>query len=471
MPPIASSLEQALLSRLAERTGKVVDIAYAGLVHSLGLTPRFFPHGFGDLKHIDMHAGVELFSSWPPPHFQDVTASLKWTKEKEGTISDTGYKIYRGEFRTPCQGSVYDALPPECRNVQALFIQPDHPSEGAPAVVHLAATGDHGFSRRAALSLPLVAQNGIASVILESPFYGQRKPQGQTGAKLHHVSDLLLLGRATIEEALFLLHWLSNSPQGGVHGSTKLGISGLSMGGVHASMVASLYPNPLALTPLLAPRSAAAAYCHGALHHATAWDDLSLDSENRRREIGEAIEAAARANERLAAARGRAAVAAEEAANDNKCEEEGRVGEVIIDVDRKEDDSNNFPTTSSWASIGDWTYRWGSSLTSQLRAVSKLDDLSRSTDSTKNREAAVALLAEVLETYTDVTRFPVPAKPEAAILVAATEDAYVSPASVLELQDHLPGSEVRWVPGGHVSSFLMHQNAFRQAIKDSLERL
>lgn len=467
MPPIATSLEQVLLSKLAERTGKVVDIAYAGLVHSLGLTPRFFPHGFGDLKHIDMHAGVELFSSWPPPHFQDVATSLKWTKETEGTISGAGYKIYRGEFRTPCQGSVYDALPPECRNSQALFIQPDHPSEGAPAVVHLAATGDHGFSRRAALSLPLVAQNGIASLILESPFYGQRKPQGQTGAKLHHVSDLLLLGRATIEEALFLLHWLSNSPQGGVHGSTKLGISGLSMGGVHASMVASLYPNPLALTPLLAPRSAAAAYCHGALHHATSWDDLSLDSEKRRREIGEAIEGAARANERLAAARGRAAVAAEAAANDfNSCEEGG---EVKVSGERY--DNNNTTTTSSWASIGKWTYRWGSSLTSQLRAVSKLDDLSRSTGSTKNREAAVALLAEVLETYTDVTRFPVPAKPEAAILVAAEQDAYVSPASVLELQDHLPGSEVRWVPGGHVSSFLMHQNAFRQAIKDSLERL
>lgn len=51
-------------------------------------------------------------------------------------------------------------------------------------------------------------------------------------------------------------------------------MSGLSMGGVHASMVASLYPGPLALTPLLAPRSAAAAYCGGALYHATAWDKI-----------------------------------------------------------------------------------------------------------------------------------------------------------------------------------------------------
>lgn len=56
-------------------------------------------------------------------------------------------------------------------------------------------------------------------------------------------------------------------------------MAGLSMGGVHASMVASLYPAPLALTPLLAPRSAAVAYCGGALYHATAWDTIEADSK------------------------------------------------------------------------------------------------------------------------------------------------------------------------------------------------
>ena len=31
--------------------------------------------------------------------------------------------------------------------------------------------------------------------------------------------------------------------------------------------------------------------------------------------------------------------------------------------------------------------------------------------------------------------------------------------------------QVRWVPGGHVSAFLLQQAAFRKAILDSLERL
>ena len=46
------------------------------------------------------------------------------------------------------------------------------------------------------------------------------------------------------------------------------------MGGVHACMVASLYPKALACVPLLAPRSAAVAFCHGALREATAWQPL-----------------------------------------------------------------------------------------------------------------------------------------------------------------------------------------------------
>lgn len=61
------------------------------------------------------------------------------------------------------------------------------------------------------------------------------------------------------------------------------GISGFSMGGVHACMVASLYPNPIACVPLLAPRSASVAFCHGALREATAWQPLlaAADEANK----------------------------------------------------------------------------------------------------------------------------------------------------------------------------------------------
>jgi hypothetical protein len=41
-----------------------------------------------------------------------------------------------------------------------MLIMPDKPAEGAACVVHLAATGDHGYARRTHLGLPLVQQVG-----------------------------------------------------------------------------------------------------------------------------------------------------------------------------------------------------------------------------------------------------------------------------------------------------------------------
>jgi hypothetical protein len=58
-----------------------------------------------------------------------------------------------------------------------------------------------------------------------SPFYGKRRPPLQSGSRLLCVSDLLLLGRATIEEARTLLYWMQNEI-----GFKKLGVCGLSMG-------------------------------------------------------------------------------------------------------------------------------------------------------------------------------------------------------------------------------------------------
>lgn len=58
-----------------------------------------------------------------------------------------------------------------------------------------------------------------------SPYYGQRRPSMQRGAKLQCVSDLLLLGKTTIDEARSLLYWLQTEA-----GYGKMGICGLSMG-------------------------------------------------------------------------------------------------------------------------------------------------------------------------------------------------------------------------------------------------
>jgi hypothetical protein len=48
-------------------------------------------------------------------------------------------------------------------------------------------------------------------------------------------------------------------------------------GGVHAAMVGSLHPTPVATLPFLSPHSAVVAFCEGILKHATAWEALRED--------------------------------------------------------------------------------------------------------------------------------------------------------------------------------------------------
>ncbi|GFY93624.1 hypothetical protein Acr_09g0000700 [Actinidia rufa] len=192
----------------------------------------------------------------------------------------------------------------------------------------IAGTGDHTFERRLRLGGPLLKQN-IATMVLESPFYGQRRPMLQHGAKT-------------------------------------------LVRGVHAAMVGSLHPTPVATLPFLSPHSAVVAFCEGILKHATAWEALRED------------------------------------------------------------------------------------LTVQKAAIT-LEEV---------RERMRNVLS-----LTDVTRFPIPKNSNAVIFVAATDDGYIPKHSVLELQRAWPGSEVRWVTGGHVSSFLLHNGEFRKAIVDGLNRL
>ncbi len=47
-------------------------------------------------------------------------------------------------------------------------------------------------------------------MVLESPFYGCRRPAAQQGSRLLRVSDLLTLGFATILESICLLARLSH---------------------------------------------------------------------------------------------------------------------------------------------------------------------------------------------------------------------------------------------------------------------
>jgi pimeloyl-ACP methyl ester carboxylesterase len=85
-------------------------------------------------------------------------------------------------------------------------------------------------------------------------------------------------------------------------------------------------------------------------------------------------------------------------------------------------------------------------------------------------DRARAQLAAVFEAAS-LGKRPPPSKPEAALIVAGERDGYVSADSVERLHAHWPGSELRWLPAGHASSYLFHKEAWRQAVRDSFRRL
>ncbi|OAY77158.1 Uncharacterized protein ACMD2_15146 [Ananas comosus] len=325
----------------------VLDHIYGTFLHRTKLGTPFFSKGWGGSKLDLLERMVkQLFpeaetQNWPPSIVKPVWRTVWETKTA---------CLREGVFRTPCDEQLINALPPESRNARVALLAPN-------MFFYMTGTGDHTFERRLRLGGPLLKEN-IATMVLESPFYGNRRPSLQRGAKLRCVSDLLLLGRVTIDESRSLLHWLEAEA-----GYGKTGICGLSMGGVHAAMVGSLHPTPIATLPFLAPHSAVVAFCEGVFQYCTAWEALREDAAQK-------------------------------------------AGMTLEQVRER------------------------------LRSVLSL---------------------------TDVTQFPVPKNPHA-------DDGYIPKHSVLELQRAWPGSEVRWVTGGHVSSFLLHNDAFRKAIVDALNR-
>ena len=296
--------------------------------------PRLFSGGWGDPDVLDR---VEESIRHPHPEIELTWSS--WRGELGGLVARSGW------FNSPDPD-----LPPESRRAVMQLLSP---SVSANRVVILfAAHNDHGYETRMRLGRHL-AEHGIASLILENPFYGRRRPLD--GRKATTVAELLVMGRAAVTEGRALVAGLR---AGGVD---EVGVSGFSMGGTVAALVSSLSTGPLATIPLAAAHSPAAAYTEGVLAKAVDWDALGGPGARER-------------------------------------------------------------------------------------------------------------LAEVLDSAS-VLRIDPPPHSASALLAAPTGDAYVPARAVEALHKHWPGSELRWLPGGHVSVGLRGASAQAAIIAEGFSRV
>lgn len=90
--------------------------------------------------------------------------------------------IIEGRFESPFNKHLPQIMPYETitANFQLVLPRKWYSHKIKPICLHLAGTGDHFFWRRRNLiAKPLLKESGIASLLLENPFYGTRKPQNQ----------------------------------------------------------------------------------------------------------------------------------------------------------------------------------------------------------------------------------------------------------------------------------------------------
>jgi hypothetical protein len=547
----SSSSSSSLAGAFSSASARALDALYSRLTR---LNGKFFADGWGDLDLVRIEAAREAAAA-----VSKRVAGATVAAAARGEAAADGFKpqwkqverqrgrytVYEARFESPAADASLPALkgpllPRESQHARARLILPDpHDGSGNSSnsnngiVVHLPATGDHEWSRRTRLAVPMaLGPQKLGALLLEGPFYGARRPEAQRGAKVRSVADLFVLGWATIAEALLLAGWARGE-------SERQGVCGLSMGGVHAAMSASLSPHPLAVAPLLAPRSAVFPYVDGALAPSVAVEALGgagfgqqqvfSSSEATTATALAAADAAATAADAAAAAAEAAALpsagprclrrvaAAVRAASQGIGDDAGvaaeekeaaagsglglrmpRAARALAALDALEAELHRVeaeaeaararggegggggetaaahapfapsaPATATAAAVA------VASATRALRAAAaaRLSYSQTPSPNPQQHTLAWGALRAALEAYTDTTRYPLPQRPDAAVLVAAVDDAYAPPHDVAVLHRHWVGSEMRTVSGGHVSAFLLHQEAFRRAIADSVARL
>ncbi|MFP2927245.1 alpha/beta hydrolase family protein [Pyxidicoccus sp. 3LG] len=97
-------------------------------------------------------------------------------------------------------------------------------------------------------------------------------------------------------------------------------------------------------------------------------------------------------------------------------------------------------------------------------AFEELDGSRRDAEQARHRLGRIFDLA-------NLTRFPPPRQPGAAILLACRRDGFVPEGETRALQAHWGHSELRWVNAGHVSAILTERTALCAAVRDSLARV
>ncbi|CAL7945289.1 unnamed protein product [Xylocopa violacea] len=430
--------------------------------------------------------------------------------------------IIEGSFESPFNKYLPGIMPNETITAHFQVILPKRWSSHKvkPICLHLAGTGDHFFWRRRNLiAKPLLKESGIASLLLENPFYGSRKPQNQIRSCLHNVCDIFVMGGCLIMESIVLLNWCEKQ------GFGPLGLTGLSMGGHMASLAATNWPKPIPLVPCLSWSTASPVFTQGVMSASINWTLLENqyfanklyqnDLAKMVRIIGE--EDAFLAGQHFAQHYPASMKRVNELKNkpDGADEEVGTITAsetVINDKECKDCDSRNKDNTLKNEIVDEEVHTITASETMINNKECKNSD-SRNKDNTLKNEIAeekaakifplnllsnkfkikdsntlkvpkhplfsdgnwrereaLQFMCGIMDECTHLKNFEVPVDTELIIAVCARNDAYVPRDGCMSLDKIWPGAEIRYIDAGHVTAYLLHQKVFRATIMETFER-
>lgn len=281
------------------------------------------------------------------------------------------------------------------------------------------------------MAKPLLKE-GIASILLENPFYGFRKPVNQMRSSLHNVSDIFVMGGCLILESLALFHWCESQ------GFGPLAITGISMGGHMASLAGSSWHKPIAIVPCLSWTTASCVFTQGVMSGAIPWNLLETQYTSDhvyKEEICELVKSSEENDAFLAG-----------------CHFAHNYPKSLEHMKKLEDEQSR---------------NLGSLLFKEKQSVQKIVQPS------KNhylKQETLSFMHGIMDQCTHLGNFSVPVDPSLSIIIAAQKDGYVLRDGIQALPDIWPGCEVRYLNCGHIAAFLFNQGVFRKAIIDAINR-
>lgn len=227
----------------------------------------------------------QLMDGWERAH-ERITVTKEWTTSSHRYVQGSFESPVVNALRRYAPTALEHGFPRECHQCHFEMVMPaDAARATGGAVVQLAGTGDHFFwRRRTFIANDLATDHGITSIIIENPYYGQRKPKGQMGSSIRYITDLMLIGFGCMAETSVVLRYARAM---GIQG--KMGITGISLGGFNAAIAASGYDGEAYMALCVAPSQASEVFTEGVLADSVGWPALDAQKQEVVRMLSEHI--------------------------------------------------------------------------------------------------------------------------------------------------------------------------------------